>query len=142
VRSGAHKPSQQFLDSYAALCKACAAEGLLGQPKRNVQPPCQLKSKAKASKKKPKNTPALPIHDGRKDQRDLTYSDYLCTQHWSITRTKTVKAAGYKCQQCGATGKLNVHHLSYARLWFEYPADLRVLCETCHAITHSMFIYS
>jgi 5-methylcytosine-specific restriction endonuclease McrA len=86
--------------------------------------------------------PPKPLHDGRKDQRTLAYADYLRTQHWSIVRTKMVKRAGRKCQNCGTTGRLNVHHLTYAHLWFEYPADLQVLCETCHAITHGAFIYA
>ena len=154
------KPAWQLLADFNALEETCQREGLATRPpgpaksskpkhrpkpRRNKQKPIQAQIQTAPPKPAQAQCQVAlprPIHDGRKDQRDLSYSDYLHTQHWSIARTRAVKAAGHKCQQCGAAGKLNVHHLSYARLWFEYPADLRVLCETCHAITHGMFIYA
>ena len=34
--------------------------------------------------------------------------------------------------------RLEVHHLSYARLGRELPDDLIVLCPACHAIAHGL----
>jgi hypothetical protein len=59
---------------------------------------------------------------------------------WQKKRLEVIEKAGFKCQDCGATGKtLNVHHSLYLRdrkVW-DYPiALLRCLCEECHEVRH------
>jgi 5-methylcytosine-specific restriction endonuclease McrA len=148
-------PTWKLLADFNALEATCQRAGLPTQPATSTKQPrskphkrVKLTKRPKPGKgKSPKSVakivqPPQPYHDGRSSQRPLAYSDYLRTQHWSSVRTKAVKRADHKCQQCGAKGHLNVHHLTYAHLWFEYPDDLRVLCETCHAITHGAFIYA
>jgi len=41
---------------------------------------------------------------------------------------------GFKCQRCGVTHKLQVHHLTYEHLYNERLGDLQVLCKSCHPL--------
>jgi hypothetical protein len=134
------QPSHQLRDSFNALEQACKREGLATTPQKPKRQPSKQRKQRKPQAAQP--TMPHPLHDGRAEQRPLAYPDYLRTKHWSIVRTKAVKRAGRKCEQCGSGLRLNVHHLTYEHLWYEYSADLRVLCETCHAITHGAFIYA
>jgi hypothetical protein len=52
----------------------------------------------------------------------------------ATTRRKAMKIAGYRCQRCGETSKLTLHHVngrSDNRL-----SSAMVLCETCHFWKH------
>ena len=64
---------------------------------------------------------------------------YLFTDHWKRTAAEARVRAGHRCDRCGARGSyraLDVHHVSYAHLWREYPVDLQVLCRACHTKIH------
>lgn len=67
-----------------------------------------------------------------------TYAAYLKTEHWQQTRAKALKRAGYKCQLCAATERLDVHHNTYERLGGEKPTDMVVLCRDCHKTHHGI----
>ena len=77
----------------------------------------------------------------------------MARQLWlrSRERAAALKAAGYRCQECGAKQskakgrevKLNVHHIDGIKGWEKVfaviraeilcpPDRLRVLCEACH----------
>ena len=64
------------------------------------------------------------------------YAEYLETKHWAKTRAAALKRADGKCQTCGGQRQLNVHHNTYDRLGKELPADLVVLCKSCHKLFH------
>lgn len=57
---------------------------------------------------------------------------YLKTPHWKITRQMALINAGRMCEYCSTKKKLQVHHLTYDRLYAELSTDLMVLCEKCH----------
>lgn len=67
---------------------------------------------------------------------------YLFTRHWRKRATQARIDAGFECQDCGERRTrnnfivLDVHHLSYSRLWRESPCDLMVLCRRCHDRLH------
>lgn len=64
---------------------------------------------------------------------------YLRTDHWLRTAAEARQRAGHRCERCGARASykaLDVHHVSYAHLWREYPVDLQVLCRACHMKIH------
>jgi 5-methylcytosine-specific restriction endonuclease McrA len=64
-------------------------------------------------------------------------TEYLKSPEWRRTRLSTLCAVGHRCQACGAYDRhLDVHHLSYARLGEEQPADLAALCRRCHVRQH------
>lgn len=57
---------------------------------------------------------------------------------WYAIRKWALLRAGNRCEQCGATSMLSVHHLTYNNLGKEHPEDLRVLCQTCHDKAHGI----
>ncbi len=65
-----------------------------------------------------------------------SYEDYLQSPRWKAKRQEAIKAAGGRCQLCNACGMLNTHHRTYENLGFETPADLTVLCQSCHERHH------
>lgn len=60
------------------------------------------------------------------------YLDYMRSALWRTRRKRALERAGYRCQVCGATRRLEVHHVTYANLGRERDADLTVLCWWCH----------
>lgn len=65
----------------------------------------------------------------------LQYKEYLQTEHWLTLSTKIKEDVG-KCQLCGSTHRLEVHHNNYDNLWNETSKDLIVLCHECHSKFH------
>ncbi len=76
-----------------------------------------------------KNKPRLNCSDF---QPGSDWYRYLCRAHWRTTRIKKLLSVGEKCEQCGSTENLHVHHLRYDHLFDERMEDLRVLCCACH----------
>jgi len=72
----------------------------------------------------------------RKGEHKAEYQSYLQSRHWKETRYDAKARAGRRCERCGSTHDLQVHHLTYARKGFERPEDLEVLCKRCHYIVH------
>jgi 5-methylcytosine-specific restriction endonuclease McrA len=68
---------------------------------------------------------------------DMSYREYLQTDHWRETRQRALKRAGFSCQVCSAKGELHVHHRTYVRRGHELDSDLIVLCAGCHEIFHA-----
>jgi hypothetical protein len=66
-----------------------------------------------------------------------TYREYLKSEHWQQTRTKK-RRRNKQCGICGATSRLDVHHLTYRQLFNVEQSDLRVLCRTCHDLAHAL----
>ncbi len=72
---------------------------------------------------------------GRVDRSHLhseEYREYLASDRWRVVRAAALDRAGHRCADCGATKRLEVHHLSYAHLGAEAWGELRVLCYGCH----------
>ncbi len=74
----------------------------------------------------------LTITDSFQKIYRSTYDEYLDSPTWQTKRQEALGRAGHKCQLCGATNRLDVHHNTYERLGNELPADLIVLCRSCH----------
>ena len=58
---------------------------------------------------------------------------------WEAKRQAKFRQVGQRCQKCrrwkhqlGPGEWLEVHHLTYKRLFRERLSDLQVLCNTCH----------
>lgn len=67
----------------------------------------------------------------------IPYNEYLQTEHWK-TISKEYKDKYGKCQLCGSTKGLNVHHNNYDCLFHETDKDLIVLCSECHKKFHDI----
>lgn len=100
----------------------------------------------KRDKKKPRGMPHYEWIQTRKPKRlkfsppatqnQSRYRDYLQSDHWKIFRISVLVQRGYKCELCGSTREINLHHLTYVRLGHELPTDVQVLCYPCHSKVH------
>lgn len=68
---------------------------------------------------------------------EIDYKAYLQTEHWQKVRRLKFQEIN-KCQLCGSTKRLEVHHNSYKNLGLEekHLEDLTVLCHDCHSTFH------
>lgn len=70
------------------------------------------------------------------DQRKREYAAYLMTPAWRARRDKVLKRAGGMCEGCGDRPAVQVHHLTYRRIFREMLFDLRAVCRECHEQIH------
>lgn len=84
-------------------------------------------------------TPAQEQRNHQPDwyRRLSAYQKYLRSDHWLSLRAEKIEASGHCCNRCGSIQDLEVHHLYYAKSWYDCQlADLEVLCEDCHRKAH------
>jgi len=62
----------------------------------------------------------------------IHYLTYIHSDQWHVRRQRALKLAGNRCQVCGESRGLQVHHVSYEHLGQEADADLTVMCWYCH----------
>ena len=67
-----------------------------------------------------------------------SYAAYLYSPEWQRKRTRILQQRGAKCEVCGIKHRLQVHHLTYARIFNELDTDLKVLCWACHEREHGI----
>lgn len=72
---------------------------------------------------------------GRK-KRD--YHEYLRSTVWKKKRQRVLKRDRHRCTRCGSTKNLQVHHLTYDRIFRERLSDLTTLCAKCHMREHGL----
>jgi 5-methylcytosine-specific restriction endonuclease McrA len=54
------------------------------------------------------------------------------TKRYARLRARRLKIAGYRCETCRSTQRLQLHHLHYDTLGRETVESVRILCDTCH----------
>lgn len=64
------------------------------------------------------------------------YIDYLDSLHWSNLRDLKFLEVGRRCQHCGDSRKIEVHHVHYRNYTDCTTADLIVFCQKCHSDLH------
>lgn len=62
------------------------------------------------------------------------YLTYIKSSAWRTRRQRALARAGYRCQVCSKSARLQVHHNTYENLGRERDADLTVLCWECHML--------
>lgn len=62
------------------------------------------------------------------------YYEYIHSQEWQCRAEAAKARAGYRCQVCNGTKRLEAHHRTYENLGHEPPEDITVLCHKCHEI--------
>lgn len=67
------------------------------------------------------------------------YQAYLKSPHWQAIRRKVFKEYGHRCDHCGSSKNLHIHHITYKNLGEEEISDLVPLCEDCHKRLHNPF---
>ncbi len=65
------------------------------------------------------------------------YARYLRSAKWRSKWASVMKRDGYKCRFCGKKA-VNVHHLTYTRIFNEQPYDLVAICKNCHDLLHKL----
>jgi membrane-associated phospholipid phosphatase len=78
-------------------------------------------------------TPAVALN-----RREWYRTVYLRSAHWARYAAARRADAHGACEECGAHGRLDVHHLTYARIGRERRRDTRVLCRNCHDRVHGV----
>lgn len=71
------------------------------------------------------------------DYKDLYY-DYLNSDQWRLMRDGLFYRRGKKCESCGSTEDIQVHHLHYKNVFKEKAEDLEILCRSCHEKEHNI----
>ena len=69
----------------------------------------------------------------------LPYSEQLKDRRWLAFRERVFRERGRRCERCGRTEQLQVHHLEYrgVRLAWKYKvSEVIVLCDACHSRLH------
>ena len=71
----------------------------------------------------------------------IPYEKQLKDKRWRELRQEVIEERGCKCEMCGSSSNLCVHHKAYikGRYAWEYPKDyLLVLCNGCHRKIHGI----
>lgn len=75
-------------------------------------------------------------HPGGTGGHSDRYEAVMQSAGWRRRRAQAIRRAGHRCQECGARGRLDVHHMTYSHLGAERPWQLAALCKTCHQAVH------
>ena len=67
----------------------------------------------------------------------MTYAEYIVSGLWAERRAARLEKDGGRCQGCGSSENLHVHHKTYERLGSELPDDIVTVCEVCHGFIHA-----
>lgn len=84
--------------------------------------------------------PIEPINSKFKVKK-VPYSEQLKDSRWLAFREKVFRVRGRKCEHCGSTVYLQVHHPRYinGRKAWEYSTnEVVVLCRECHKKEHNI----
>ncbi len=90
----------------------------------------------KKQKRKKSNKGKVKRKKKQLSEKQKKYRDYLKSSEWVQLRIDLLKFRGYKCERCGVTKNLHVHHLHYDNIFKEEPEDLEILCDKCHTEEH------
>jgi 5-methylcytosine-specific restriction endonuclease McrA len=66
----------------------------------------------------------------------LLYRAYLQSPEWGQFREIAFLYHGRVCSGCGASKRLEVHHMTYRNLFHESVEDVEILCHFCHKTEH------
>lgn len=81
------------------------------------------------------------IKDIERRKRKEYYNRLLEDKRWKEFRLKVLSERGNKCECCGGTDILQIHHTFYisGKMPWEYDIkDMRVLCKECHQRIHNI----
>ena len=84
---------------------------------------------------------AQEIKEIERRKRKEYYNRLLEDKRWKEFRSKVMSERGNKCECCGGTDVLQIHHTFYisGKMPWEYDInDMRVLCRTCHQKIHHL----
>ena len=67
-----------------------------------------------------------------------TYTEQLQSEAWQQKRLEKLASVGYRCEECGKSEPLDIHHKVYTFPLGQEPLNaLEALCkDTCHPFRH------
>jgi 5-methylcytosine-specific restriction endonuclease McrA len=104
----------------------------------------ETQERIRESKRRFRENKVKPIINKIVSEKKVPYSPYneqLQDDKWKSFRRFIFTVRGCKCEMCGATEKLQVHHPNYikGRKAWEYTCnEVVVLCEQCHRKAHGL----
>ena len=90
--------------------------------------------RSKRNKRQPKHRNKKKVKSSHKK----AYDKYIDSDQWTMMRWGLFYKRGEKCERCGKTENLQVHHKTYENLFREKFADLEILCKECHRKEHGL----
>lgn len=66
------------------------------------------------------------------------YKAYLLSIEWKTIRQRLFTERGKQCERCSSNRILQIHHLTYERIFKEEMSDLLILCRSCHEKEHGI----
>lgn len=92
-------------------------------------------------KEKPRKSTKIVKKEKKTPEQKQIYSEQLKDNRWYSFRRFVFDVRGKKCEKCGATSELQVHHPKYfgGRKAWEYTCnEVEVLCRKCHCNVHGI----
>ncbi len=78
----------------------------------------------------------IEIEESGLTQKQWYAKTYLRSEHWKQLRNQKFSEVGKRCEVCGKTTTIEVHHLSYREIYDVLTSDLQVLCKKHHGEQH------
>lgn len=104
-------------------------------PSTHLWMPRRSKTKKRRTRKRRQTQGEYDKHL-RKVEKKVQYHAYMNSRRWRRKRASLIKARGSRCEDCGTTKRLTVHHKHYRTLGHERVRDVEVLCWQCHKERH------
>ena len=101
----------------------------------------RTKKQKQILKKLRRSFTAQVIKEIESQKRKEYYNRLLEDKKWKEFRLKVLSERGNRCECCGGTHILQIHHTFYisGKMPWEYDVkDMRVLCRTCHHRIHNI----
>lgn len=141
-RRSTFKPDYE--DSLKALQEELAYKKSLLISGVKIEQPKVVKSKPKP-KFKFNYTDSTPEVEPIKQLMFISAKDkleYMQSEKWRALKLSRLRIAQHKCESCGSTHNLHLHHITYERLTQERIEDVVIVCEECHQRQHDHYGYS
>ena len=122
-----HQRRRHELGAFGRLMEDEKQGRFTGKPKPKKRPGKNAKRKKIARDR---------VASAKKQVREKGYQWYVNSATWRRRRSRFLERKGSKCEVCGSTDNITVHHKTYARLGNERDRDLQVLCSGCHNNLH------
>ena len=73
-----------------------------------------------------------------RSHRSREYLRYIASPAWAELRARYFRYRLIVCAGCKGTGRLDLHHRTYARFGAERISDMVALCRDCHDRVHRL----
>ena len=118
-----------------------AQNGVMLHKKRKAEKKAQKKQKRQECPEKVLKNTRKRKRERKTPHKYIPYEKQLKDKRWRELRQEVIEERGGRCEMCGCSSNLCVHHKAYikGRYAWEYPKNhLLVLCSGCHEKIHGI----